>query len=34
MVIHATGHDLNITRLEEELTEEDSCGDLQSEDDM
>jgi hypothetical protein len=31
IVINTTGHDLNITRLDEELTEEASCGDLQSE---
>ena len=31
IVINTTGHDLNITRLDEELTEESSSGDLQSE---
>ena len=34
IVINTTGHDLNITRLDEELTEEASCGDLQSEEDL
>jgi hypothetical protein len=28
IVINTTGHDLSITRLDEELTEEVSCGDL------
>ena len=28
IVINTTGHDLNITSLDEELTEEASCGDL------
>jgi hypothetical protein len=34
IVINTTGHDLNITSLDEELTEEASCGDLQSEEDL
>jgi hypothetical protein len=34
IVINTTGHDLNITRLDGELTEEASCGDLQSEEDL
>jgi hypothetical protein len=34
IVINTTGHDLNITRIDEELTEEASCGDLQSEEDL
>jgi len=36
IVINTTGHDLNITSLDEELTEEVSCGDLhvQSEEDL
>jgi hypothetical protein len=34
IVINTTGHDLNIARLDEELTEEVSCGDLQSEEDL
>jgi hypothetical protein len=34
IVINTTGHDLNITSLDEELTEEDSCGDLPSEENM
>jgi hypothetical protein len=34
IVISTTGHDLNITSLDEELTEEASCGDLQSEEDL
>jgi hypothetical protein len=28
IVINTTGHDLSITRLDEELTEEVACGDL------
>ena len=34
IVINTTGHDLSISRLDEELTEEASCGDLQSEGDL
>jgi hypothetical protein len=34
IVINTTGHDLNITSLDEELTEEASSGDLQSEEDL
>jgi hypothetical protein len=34
IAINTTGHDLNITSLDEELTEEASCGDLQSEEDL
>ena len=34
IVINTTGHDLNITSLDEELTEENPCGDLQSEENM
>jgi hypothetical protein len=34
IVISTTGHDLSITRLDEELTKEASCGDLQSEEDL
>jgi hypothetical protein len=34
IVINTTGHDLSITRLDEELTEEASCGDLQSEENL
>jgi hypothetical protein len=34
IVINTTGHDLNITRLDEELTEEACCGDIQSEEDL
>ena len=34
IVINTTGHDLSITRLDEELTEEASYGDLQSEKDL
>ena len=34
IVINTTGHDLNITSLDEELTEEASCGYLQSEEDL
>jgi hypothetical protein len=34
IVINTNGHDLNITSLDEELTEEASCEDLQSEEDL
>jgi hypothetical protein len=34
IVISTTGHNLNITRLDEELTEEASCEDLRSEEDL
>ena len=34
IVINTTGHDLSITRLDEELTDEASCGDLQSEENL
>jgi hypothetical protein len=34
IVINTTGHDLSITRLDKEVTEEASCGDLKSEEDL
>jgi len=34
IVINTTVHDLSITRLDEELTEEVSCGDIQSKENL